>query len=148
MIPIQYALRRRMMAQGGKKKWKVTVTGNFVYTTLKNTIAQASRFNIGGTWYPVSPAGNAIALNYTQEIEDGDVIQIYILPPVEPDETTSFVYIVDGVYHYKVTANDFIDGPIECNAEYVVHSDITLEGVGEWKIISPDVEAGIRITSV
>lgn len=141
MIPMQYALRRRMMGQGSKKElwWTVTVSGKFYYNAAKDVMNQGVRFNIDGTWYPASAASNYVEYNFTKQVKDGDIIGIQICA----NNNYKVKYVVNG------TTIDESSSSTNVHAfEYVVHSDITLEGLVTHDDTTNSDVHGIYITSV
>lgn len=87
MIPLQFALRRRMM-MAEKKKWTVTLTGTHM----------SGAFN---PEYPSDWADNAVVyqgekyLSGSFEVFDGDSIQVYCSANSKfyPDERIGYVYL-------------------------------------------------------
>ena len=81
MIPLQFALRRRMMmASNGKKKWILTINGttnsNYLYAT-KDGVALAvgtHELEDGETIHFVAGSGNIAATNSTFISLDGQTV--------------------------------------------------------------------------
>lgn len=141
MIPMQYALRRRMMGQDSKKElwWTVTVSGKFYYYATKSRINKGARFNIEGTWYPASSATDYVEYNFTKQVKDGDIIEIEICGNVG----YTAKYVVNGTTIEESSSSTTVRA-----SEYVVHSDITLEGLVTHDDTTDSDVHGIYITSV
>ena len=105
MIPLQFALRRRMMASNSRKKWILTINGttnsNYLYATKDGVTLAAG----------------------THEIEDGEIIHFVAGSSSLAFETSTFISL-DGQkvatgQHSKASTYDL-----------AVHANVT--AVGEW----------------
>ncbi len=126
MIPMQYALRRRMMGQGkGNGPWTVTVTGEWFrrVTSAKSpdTSGWGNRIVINDITIPTTP-DTAETETRKFEVETGTVISLSVGKSVA---ASPHGYIsVNG----EKVVNQTPEYAIWYSYEYVVDSDCTING--------------------
>lgn len=106
MIPLQFALRRRMMASNSRKKWILTING-----TTKSDYLYATK------------DGVTLAVG-THEIEDGETIH-FVASSISLAFYDSTFISLDG---QKVATGTYPSGAIY---DLVVHDDVI--AVGKWE---------------
>lgn len=126
MIPVQYALRRKMMGQGkGNGPWTVTVTGEWYiqtgYAKNPDTSSWGNRIVINDITIPTTP-GTAETETRKFEVETGTVISLSVAKNVN---TSPHGYIsVNG----EKVVNQTPETLTWYSYEYVVDSDCTING--------------------
>lgn len=147
MIPMQYALRRRMMAAESRNgPWTVTITGTWVYQNDKAIGGYGGcSIDINGTNIPADE-GTEYAVTSTQQ---------FLVENETPIELT----VASWFYNHSDYNNGYveIDGQRVLTATeagklftytYTVHSDCTIRGVVDFSSGNSDPMCGIiKITT-
>lgn len=111
MIPLQFALRRRMM-MAEKKRWTVTLTGTHVSGVFNSE-------------YPDYWADNAVVyqgekyLSGSFEVLDGDSIQVYCSADSKfyPEERIGYVYLNGTIVAQKFNGKKAYTHIVKSNCE-------------------------------
>ena len=144
MIPFPYVLRRRMMAQEGKKgPWTVTVQGSWMFSYVKTPDDYyGNNVTINETSIPAASGwDSSTSATQTFEVDDGTVITLRV--GAKNDYLSNAYIEVDGVkIGGPTTEGDWY------TYEYEVHSDCTVKGYRSGGGSSSNVNYGtITVTT-